>query len=826
MKHQKIALAAIACSTLAFSAHAAMHADANGNVGFDTAQECDAAVAGGKVKFYQPFTSHPALKRAGEASVQQMTLKDLVKAEEAAKALGYAAASFANGACDLGVGRSNGRDGVSKALIGKYVPFSPDMPVNVYFNAQGQMVRAMMKQCDNNFSNNLPRPTGVRVAAVAASECFATVLTPAKFETKTEQVVKVPATKRFEPVAATFKTVTEQVMVAPESKRQIPTPATYKTISEEVVISPAGNREEPVPATYKMVSETIEVKAASKRIEVVPGTFKTVSEQVMVTPERKELRVTPAVYGEAEDVVADRPKSTRVETVAATFKTVSDQVVARPESVRYEPIAIPMRKVEEQAIRRVAGSRIETSAATYKTVTDQVLVREASKRLVEVPAVYETVTERVKVADATREWKRGRAFLGQAIDVRPLRGFLVGADGKVGGDRVEVGAASGGKSVGTVDQQWVSGNNSNLDDDVMCLVAIPEQFQMVTRQIVKTPASVREVIVPAEYGTSTRQVLERGADKREIEVPATYQTVTRMEVDTDKMRSMGYKFNEQGDIIATPAGERVLRAAAVAAATGSGAAGGSAAAKKSAGAQSGEEAYVREIKLPAEYRTVTRQEIDQPATVRTIEVAGTTKTVKRQVLVTPASTQEVVTPAVFRTVSRQVVDAPASSREIAIPAEFKTIERRVVDKPAATRLIPVAAVTETRTRRVIDQPASVREETIPAVFRTVSRQVIDVPASLKEYEVPAQYETLSYQVKLSDASTQRRAVLCETNATPAKIQEIQRALQTAGFNPGPINGVLRDQTMKAVNQYQQSKGLPVDGFLNLETVKALGVSAN
>jgi len=27
-----------------------------------------------------------------------------------------------------------------------------------------------------------------------------------------------------------------------------------------------------------------------------------------------------------------------------------------------------------------------------------------------------------------------------------------------------------------------------------------------------------------------------------------------------------------------------------------------------------------------------------------------------------------------------------------------------------------------------------------------------------------------------------------------------------------------------VNQYQQSKGLPVDGFLNLDTVKALGVS--
>jgi peptidoglycan hydrolase-like protein with peptidoglycan-binding domain len=104
--------------------------------------------------------------------------------------------------------------------------------------------------------------------------------------------------------------------------------------------------------------------------------------------------------------------------------------------------------------------------------------------------------------------------------------------------------------------------------------------------------------------------------------------------------------------------------------------------------------------------------------------------------------------------------------------------------------------------------------------------VVDVAASTREVDVPAQMDTLSRQVMVSAASTQQRAVLCETNATPAKIQEIQRALKAAGFDPGPINGVLRAQTMNAVNGYQQSKGLPVDGFLNLETVKSLGVSPN
>jgi peptidoglycan hydrolase-like protein with peptidoglycan-binding domain len=54
--------------------------------------------------------------------------------------------------------------------------------------------------------------------------------------------------------------------------------------------------------------------------------------------------------------------------------------------------------------------------------------------------------------------------------------------------------------------------------------------------------------------------------------------------------------------------------------------------------------------------------------------------------------------------------------------------------------------------------------------------------------------------------------------------DIQRALKAAGFDPGPIDGKIKKKTMQAVNQYQESKGLPVDPYLNIETVKALGVS--
>ena len=800
----------------ALQAMAAVHTDQNGNVGYDSLGECEAAVASGSAKFYTPFTSHPPLQRAGETDVKQTTLQALTNAD------------YKRGSCDVGVGRSGGRDGVTGKLIGKFIPYAPAMPVNAYFDASGKLVRATMLQCDNNFSGAFPKPLGAPLANTAASDCYATVQTPAKFDTKTERVVKVAATKKLEVVPATFKTVSEQILVSPEIKRQFPIPATYKTVQETVVVQPATEREEPIAPTYKVVTERVLSKPESQRLEVIPATFKTVTEQIVVTPETKVLKVVPAELAEREETVVDKPATTRVVTVPPTYKTVSEQIVIKPETIAYEPLKLPLKTVTEQVVRREEAQRLQVVPGSLKTVTEQVLVRAASKRLETTPATFETITERVKIADATKEWKRGRAWIGNAIDVRPLRGFVIGADGKAAdGNSIAVGAAAN-NSRGTVDTRVVPGNNTSLDDDVLCLVEIPEQFTTITRQVQKTPASVREVDVPADYATITKRVVATEASTKEIDIAPTYQTITTTVIDVDKLKADGYKFNADGDIANMPNGDRVLRAASVLQATNSAAgpagAVGTKANAKSAGADSGTEAYVREVKIAAVFGTQTRQVIDQPASVRTVETPATTKLVKTTYTNSPARTEEIVTPAVMRTITSQVVDTPASTRALTVAAEFKTIERRVVDQPASTRKIPVAAVTQVVSRRVIDKEASVREESTPAVYRTVSRQVVATEATTRELETPAQFEDISYQVKVSDGKIERRAILCETNATPTKIREIQRALSAAGFNPGPLNGVLRAQTMSAVNAYQQSKSLPVDGFLNLETVKALGVS--
>lgn len=786
--------------------------DAHGNIGYDTAQECDAAVASGKAKFYQPFTSHPPLKRKGEASVREMTVTDLVNAKDGAARLGFKASQYAKGACDVGVGRSFERDGVTTALLGKYIPYAPNMPVNVYFDAKRVPVRATVKMCDNNFAKAFPRPVGlvdepapvapVPVAAIPSSDCFVSVAIPTKYETRSEQVIKVPASTKFEMVPAVYKTVNENVMVSPAYTRQIPVPATYKVIFEEIEAGAPGFREEPVPATYKIVKDQVLVKPESKRLVVTPETYQTVMEKVVITPERKEIKSIPAVYAEKEEMVEEKPASTRVETVPPTFKTVSERYVIRPESVRYEPISLPMRVVTRKELSADASARVEVTEASYRTVTEQVVVKEATRRLVEVPALFDTVTERVKVSDASTEWKRGRAWVAKAITVRPAKSFVVGSDGKVDGSRVDPKALSG------------------ADDDMMCLVEIPEQFQTMTRQVLRSPASVREEITPPVYATVTKQVVDREAKVNKVDLPATYQSVSYQEIDAEKLRSMGYRFDGNGDIVATPAGERVLRASAVNAVIGTVSA-------VLGGAKSGQQAYVREVKIPAEYGTTTRQVVDQPAVVRSVEVPAVMQKVKRRVVVSPARTEEVVIPAVVKEMVRQVVDQAASTREVVEPAEYKIVERRVVDTPATTRRIPLPVTMKKVERRVVDVPASVREEVVPAVYKIETRQVVEVPATTREVQVPAQYEALTRQVKVADATVERREILCETNATPRKIAELQNALRRAGFNPGRVDGVISKEMMNSINQFQVAKSLPVDKdgrYVNLDTVKALGVN--
>jgi hypothetical protein len=68
--------------------------------------------------------------------------------------------------------------------------------------------------------------------------------------------------------------------------------------------------------------------------------------------------------------------------------------------------------------------------------------------------------------------------------------------------------------------------------DILCLVEVPAEYSTVTRQVIDTAATTREVEVPAEYSAVKKTVLKTPATTREVEVPTEYRTVTIKKVVT------------------------------------------------------------------------------------------------------------------------------------------------------------------------------------------------------------------------------------------------------------------------------------------------------
>lgn len=115
---------------------------------------------------------------------------------------------------------------------------------------------------------------------------------------------------------------------------------------------------------------------------------------------------------------------------------------------------------------------------------------------------------------------------------------------------------------------------------------------------------------------------------------------------------------------------------------------------------------------------------------------------------------------------------------------------------------------------------------VPAEYAKVKTTKLVTPASEKVTDIPATYDTVTSTKTVSAGSWEWRQILCATNSTPAKLQEIESALSTAGQNPGTVDGIVDGNTLNAIQAYQGAKDLPVDNgrYINIQTVKALGIA--
>ena len=346
-------------------------------------------------------------------------------------------------------------------------------------------------------------------------DCFAKVITPARFSTRSEEVVVQEASERIETVPAEYETI-ERTIVVKEASREIePTPAEYEERAERVETRPAETywvargaeedlpaspgalegiersgvdlaavepeqcfREYFSPAEYRTDERRVLVKEASSRIETTPPVYETVEERVLVKEASSQVVDVPAVYRtESESVLVEPARSvwrTDCGIIERVENTTGDVMCLVEVPARYETLT-------KTVLDKPATTKTISVPAEYETVEVQRLVTPASENRVETEPEYATVETRVKVADA--------GFFWLAKEERP--------DGQARWNGAEV-----------------------------CLTERPAEFETLARQVVATPASTEVTEVPARYRSIEVQRLVSPATERRIEIPARTKTVT------------------------------------------------------------------------------------------------------------------------------------------------------------------------------------------------------------------------------------------------------------------------------------------------------------
>lgn len=177
----------------------------------------------------------------------------------------------------------------------------------------------------------------------------------------------------------------------------------------------------------------------------------------------------------------------------------------------------------------------------------------------------------------------------------------------------------------------------------------PAQYEWTEQQVMVKPAETRLEVVPAKYETVTEKVMIEPERQETISIPATYKTVSEQvmvkpatkvwmdgEVEVEKPDEL------TGDIVCL-------------------------------------------VEKPAEYKTVTRKVVDQPARTEVKTIPAQYKTVQKQVLVSEATTREVTIPAQYDTIQVRQEVTPAKTEEITIEPQYAEMTRQELIEPAHTR---------------------------------------------------------------------------------------------------------------------------------------------
>ncbi len=248
---------------------------------------------------------------------------------------------------------------------------------------------------------------------------------------------------------------------------------------------------------------------------LIPDQYETVTEQVLIKEERTKLEVSTPNYEWVTETYEVKPATTRIEVVPESRETVTEQYEIEPATIRYEVVP-----------------------AVYETITEQVESVPAGVRRKCTPMVYRTESESIEVAPATTKWVRRKAdknclsadpndcLVWCLVEV-PARTEVINR--KI--PNCPTGAFMSGEECCTMEEtsaQYTTVSKRVLKTpETVKEIPVPAKMGTITRKVIKEAPSYREVEIPAEYGTRKRKVLKNSGLTREVTIPAEYKTITK-----------------------------------------------------------------------------------------------------------------------------------------------------------------------------------------------------------------------------------------------------------------------------------------------------------
>jgi len=355
-------------------------------------------------------------------------------------------------------------------------------------------------------------------------ECYAKVITPAKFSTRSEELVVQEASERIETIPAKYETV-DQTIVTKEASRVLKViPAVYGEEFEKFDVraaetswsSRSGGKTRPAsPGMLEGIT-----RSGIELASVKPGTcfreyytqpeYKTETRRVMVKEGSERIVITPASYQTTDERVVVKEASSRVVDVPAVFRTETESVLVEPARSVWKKGRGPVERINNATGEIMCLVEIP---ARYETITKTVLDKAPSTKNIEIPAVYKTVKVRRLVTPA-----------GETREIIPAEFKDVTAQVKVSD-----------AGFFWLQKSEKANSNATYSGREVCLTEREPEYRTIKKLVLKTPASTKITEIPAQYETVKVKRLITPASERRISIPARTKTVKR-QVQTEPSR--------------------------------------------------------------------------------------------------------------------------------------------------------------------------------------------------------------------------------------------------------------------------------------------------